>query len=457
MDFLRAGLVWSQASSTPASSSTSQVFLALKRWCYGLTLCSPDPIPSARGLIRLMLALGVLIAVTVAIQGPATTFRQLVSVSGLFEAARSGLARVFRASRLIMVLVTFTVLSWTLGEMTLFNRANSVDLTLLERTRSPSEIATEQGELAALTPFRDLAGLADNLPWLIVAGILVFRASSQPPEWRFEHGPGNTAPDLVARAGFATAVWGSAGLYALYRLIAWGAGSIELPRGSILVVETLLVPASMLIVDGFLLAWLLVELRDARPGLGEVERFQVNRAVALLPAALVACFVALPARHIAILVLLASSYLPTTVASTNLGGAIRSLLGWGLVDLQMATFWALGVVGATAWTRGSIGEIMQGYWRLTRSQGGRVAAILIVASAACGVASGATYAVMLLLPPRSWVLAAADAYAHFATLPVGLWALATLVDLSERVLPVAELDTPLEKTAAREALATASD
>ncbi len=74
----------------------------------------------------------------------------------------------------------------------------------------------------------------------------------------------------------------------------------------------------------------------------------------------------------------------------------------------------------------------------------------------CGLLAAAAYAVVLLLPVQSWVLAAADSYAHFATLPVGLWTLAALIELAERSLPVASLARPISRRAPGNSLPTAN-
>jgi hypothetical protein len=82
---------------------------------------------------------------------------------------------------------------------------------------------------------------------------------------------------------------------------------------------------------------------------------------------------------------------------------------------------------------------MAGYGRLLAFEGGHVVALAAIAGFASGLLAASAYAVVLLLPAQSWVLAAADSYAHFATLPVGLCALAALIELAERSLPTATL------------------
>lgn len=438
MDFPTQALLWAQAPAVPSPSLTP--LLPLRRWCYGLTLSPPTATPSAQGIVAFCAGLGLLFVVVLIAQGPTNTIRQLFDLPGHSRLIRSAAGRVGRASRLLMVAITMTVLSWTAGESLLLGRPSGLqDLQSLNRTRSHSEIALEQGALATLTPLRDAAGLADNLPWLVLAAFLVFRISIEPQAWTPQREGDDVQTHLVPRHGFTTAVWGSAALYALYRLIGWGTGNIELPLGSILVVETVLVPVVMLTADGFLLAWLLVELRDAGEGRLAAERFDASHAVALLPGAALACLVALPARYVATFVLLVSSYLPTWVSSTVVGQAIRWQLGWGLSDLQAASLCLVGLAGATAWSRGGLGESVTGYARMLKADGARVLVVLALAGGASGVLSAAAYAIVLLMPAHSWVLPAADAYAHFATFPIGLWTLAALIELGERSLPLASL------------------
>ncbi|MGZ3489587.1 MAG: hypothetical protein ACXVBY_22330, partial [Isosphaeraceae bacterium] len=239
-------------------------------------------------------------------------------------------------------------------------------------------------------------------------------------------------------SGWSTVIWGCGSSYILYRLVARASGSVDLPLGGCLVVEALVVPLMMLVGDGFLLAWVLTELRNAGfDQIGE-DRFHPGQALELMPAAALGCVVALPARYVATLVFLALQHLPTSVGATALGRYIRWQLGWGLVDLQGASLVVLGSVGAAAWSRGSIGDALWGFKRLLENQAGHLIVALAMAAAAACLLAGLIYPLVLLLPPAGWVLPAADSYAHYVTLPVGLWTLAALIELAERSLPVAD-------------------
>ena len=318
------------------------------------------------------------------------------------------------------------------------------ELVLLTKSRARLELALEHGLFAGLTPLRDVAGLADNMPLLIFAVYLVFRASAGmlPPVVSPLARPGRVEvsgrPAYRSRvSGWSTLIWGCGALYVLYKLVARAAGSAELPLGGCLVAEAAVIPLMMLLCDGFLLAWILVEVRNAGFDSPGDEGLHPGQALELMPAAALACALTLPARYVATLVFLGSQHLPTSSAAGSMGRYVRWQLGWGLVDFQAAALVTIGLVGVVAWSRGSIGETLAGLIRLLRSQAGHLIAALAMAGAAACLLAGFTYAVVLLLPPASWVLPAADSYAHYVTLPVGLWTIAALVELAERSLPVA--------------------
>ena len=435
MDLMTGPLVWAQA---PAGGMNPNSLgpLALRRWFAGLTLSSPQFVPSGHGLWALLVGLAILLLAAIFIQGPIAAGRQLFDVPGHVLLVRDGVRRVWRAGRLVATAIAFTVISWTGAEAMVYSAdSGRADLLLLTRARGLGELAMEQGILAGLTPLRDVAGLGDNLALLIVATIVVFRASIEPQGSGEPPGVGRV--QARARPGWTTLVWGIGALYILYRVVARAAGSVDLPLGGCLVVEAVLIPLAMLIADGFLLAWVLTELRQAGLETAGEARLDPLGAIALLPGAALACAVALPARYLATFVFLAQAHLPTSITATRLGDAIRWQLGWGLTDVQAVALLGVGLVGVVAWSRGRLGEALAGYRRLLAAEAAHLVVALAMAGVAAAVLSAAAYAVVLLLPVQSWVLGAADSYAHFATLPVGLWTLAVLIELARRSLPTA--------------------
>ena len=348
----------------------------LRRWCGGLTLSSPEPVPGLEAFWLFVGALGVLLVIGLALQGFGPLFRQLVDVPGHARLARAAAARVWGAGRLVVASIGFTVLSWTGGQTLAFYfespERGRGDLQLLFRIRSRSELAFEQGLTAALTPLRDLAGLADNLPALVAAIWLLFRfsSSSRPIFVIDSEAPPGTAPTRFSVRDrspvdlWSTVVWTCAGLYAIYRVVARAAGSPDLPVGNCLVVEALIVPVLMLLCDGFLLAWVLVELRDAGQDVRGEVRLDPAEALKLMPAAAIGCLLALPSRYAATAVFLGSQHVPASVLATPVGRYIRWQLGWGLVELQAASLVVVGVVGVAAWSQGTTAETLHGFRRL---------------------------------------------------------------------------------------------
>jgi hypothetical protein len=454
MDLIMQPLLWAQVQAGGANPN-SLAQLAFRRWCAGLTLSSPQIIPGWHGYWAFLAGLGALILVAVLVQGPVAVIRQLFDLPGHLRLVREATQRVRRASRMVAVAIAFTVIAWTGSQAMVYNvESGRTDLLLLTRFRGLGELAVEQGMLTAVTPLRDVAGLGDNLPLLIIATIAVFRASIEPHGPGHPKGMGGAGQPMRPRAGWTTMVWGMSALYILYRIVARAAGSPELPLGGCLIVEAVLVPLAMVIVDGFLLAWILAELRTAgaAAGAGAEDRFDPFSAIALLPGAALACAAALPARYVATFVFLASAHLPTSIYATGLGQYVRWQLGWGLTDLQAAGLVGVGIVGVVAWSRGRLGEAISGYRRLLAAEAGHLIVALAMAGAAAMTLSAAAYAVVLLLPVQTWVLGAADSYAHFVTLPVGLWTLAALIELSQRSLPIAALARPTARSTHSESL-----
>ena len=452
MDLQALPLVWAQSQPSPPSPS-SIALLALRRWFSSLTLSSPQTLPDLHPLFALLAGLLVLLAFALALQGPVVVLKQLFDVPGHVRIVREATRRVWRSVRLIAIVIGFTVVGWTASQALVFMRDDGrrVELTLLTKSRSLIELALEQGVLAGLTPLRDVAALGDNVTLLLIVVVMVFRASLELPGWGIP--PDYSARDTPALpvSRWSTAIWGGGSLYALYRVVGWGAGNGDLPLGGCLVVEAALVPILMMICDGVLLAWVLTELRNAGLATAGEDRLDIRQALALMPASALACALTLPSRYIATFVWLTSAYFPTSFNATPLGNYVRWQLGWGLTDLQAAGLSMVGLAGVVAWSRGTIRGSLAGFRRLLAAHGGHLVIVLAMSSAAAGLLAGSVYALLLLLPAQSWVLGAADGYAHYATLPVGLWTLAAVITLAERSLPTASVHQSVDQAHPRHA------
>jgi hypothetical protein len=438
MEWTALPIVWAQATGTTGTTAPPSSLgpLALSRWLTHLTLSSPEAVPSLFGLWSWLLGLSALLVVAIVVQGPGRALGQMFDIAGHVQLGSRALGRLRRSGRMVALIIGITVLAWTSGQMTRFqDPQGKEDLILLTKARSLGELAVEQGIMAALTPLRDLCGLADKTLLVILATVLVFRAASD--RWGGPAAPNFTRKPPVS--GWYHVVWGAGALFFLYGLAMRLAGTGNLPLGGCLMIEPLLIPVLIVLCDGVLLAYVLVELRNADLSATGSESVDVAQVVGLMPGAALACFAALPARALATAVVLAYFYLPDSAATTLIGHYLRWQVSWGLADLQGAALVFVGLAGAVAWSRGTLGGAVRGYARMLSAEGGRLVVMLALAGLACGLLSALAYLVVLSLPASSWVLLAADSYAHYATLPVGLWTLAALVELGERSLPAATL------------------
>ena len=443
-------VVWAQTSDVyaggagTATAGASSILntlpmLALRRWFASLTLSSPDTVPSWHALWLWLGSLGALLLLAAFFQGPRRVLGQLFDVPGNARLFSAAVARLKRSPRMISIVIGTMVLSWT-GSQAFSYRSEQGhdDMVLLSRARGLGELAVEQGIFAAVTPLRDVGGLGNNLPLLLIAVFVLFRSSVDvwggvPPP------PGKSRGDFST--GLATLGWCSGTLLILYRMIALAMHRTDIPIGGFLMVEAVVVPALMVVCDGVLLAWVLAELRDAGDEDPDRDPLDPSETIELMPGSIHACLLMLPARYLATGVTIALLYfLPVTIASSAVGEWLRwFLLSWGLADLQAVALPLSALAGAVAWAPGFARGPIRGYVQMLRTQGGRVLFAFALAGLAAGLVSGASYLVLLALPTSSWILNAADSYAHYMTLFTGLWLLSALVELGERALPEAML------------------
>jgi hypothetical protein len=441
-------LVWAQAtiqsqtgptSTTSASNTLLLALLALRRWCGSLTLSQPGAAlgPISSGLWTWLVGLAVLLLLAFVFQGPARAIGQLLDVPGHARLFGAAMDRVRRSGRLLAVTVGVSVVAWTATQTFSYSVASGRDdELLLTKGRRLTDVALNQGYLAGMTPLRDVVGMGLMIPLLIAASVVLFQFSTD--RW----GTGIRPPASIRRRSsrWATIGWGSTALYALYRFVNLVTPNSDLPLGGCVFLEAVVVPMFMALADGVVVAWVLVELRNA--GLGDLDRdsLDVVGVSVLIPAAILACVLAFPSRYVATSAWLALQYLPSSYTSgTWIARYFGWQLGWGLVYLQGAAVAAAGLFGAVAWSRGTPGDALKGYRRLLSAEGGHLVAAVAAGGLAAGGLSAIAYMLVLSLPASTWALNAADSYAHYATLPVGLLLAASLIELGERSLPLATL------------------
>ena len=431
---------------TTSAGPTSVLMLAVRRWYSGLTLSPSEPYPSLNGLFGWLIGLAVLLAVAAVAQHPWPMLKQLFDVPGHFRLLSRSMGRLKKSTRMIGIVFGMAVLTWSGNQALTFKGPQGrEDLASLLRGRSLSSLAFEQGILAGLTPLRDVIGLGSFIPLLIAGTVALFQFTSD----KFNSVHRVLSPRGGRDSLWGTIAWGALALQATYRFLGLIYLYGELPLGGCLVFEALVVPVLTAITDGVVLAWVLVEIRNAGLTDEAAESVDFGGLIALLPATILACVLAMPARYLATGVALALPYLPTP--STNALGQlvpvssfwtasltyVRWQLGPGLVVLQAAGLTTLSLVAASAWSRGSLQSALTGAWRVHKREGGRLVALLAIVGLMAAALAFVAYFVVLAIPSQPWVLQAADAYAHYATLPVGLLLTAALVELGRRALPQA--------------------
>lgn len=410
--------------------------LALRRWFDSLTLSSPLAAPSRMPWLIWLAGIGLALLLAVPFQGPRRALGQFADLPGHLRLLRQAVLRLRNAARTVAILLGAVVLAWTVSQFGHYaEEARLEDLYVFAASKSPGELAAEQGFLAALAPLRDLCGLGDVLLLLgLMAGLVLKLALDR---FGGTDDPYAEIEDPLPRWTTQCAL--CAFCYAMYRSWSLMSGAGGLPGASCpFYVDIVLVPLLMALADGLVLGWVLAELRNAGLGDDAGAGLDVRGAVGLWPAAALACAAALPARYAAVGGFLFLQGLP------GLAPAARPvlfplLLGWGLAGLQGASLATTGIAGAAAWNGGRPGATLRGYGRMLRVEGGRLAGVIALLGLLGGAAAGAASMLVLSLPKQSWVLAAADSYAHYATLLVGLLGLSALVELGARSLPRAGL------------------
>lgn len=437
-------LVWAQvgvsgpggAGSSPSTGSLLQ--LSLQRWLGSVTL-SPTTIRGgeiAEGVWAFLASALALLVLVAVIQGPGRALGQIADLKGHRELLDQATRRVRRAGRLLVGMVAAVVLSWTTMQGFRYAQASGRDdLALLMTNRRVVDVAWAQGALAALTPTRDVIGLGGMIPMLGIAAFVLFQFSTF--RWSAIR-PDPAIRERVTR--WATIGWAATGLYAIYRfvsLVATGFGDRPV-GGCLLGAEAFVVPVLMILAEGVVAAWVLVELRQ---GHGNEDRLDLTSIVLLVPEAVTVCLLTFPARYLAAGLVLGVGYLPSALLSNRrFGSALSWELGPGLIAWQAAGLVLTPVLAVAAWSGRTRSGLARGWFRLLRQEGGRVAVVVLAGGLAAGLGSALAYAALLALPNSSWGLLAADSYAHYATLPVGLVTLAALVELAGRSAP--ELPKP---------------
>jgi hypothetical protein len=430
------------------TDSADAMLLALKRWVGQGTLTSPDTASAFDSLVRYWLfALCAIALAGIVAQGPKRFFLGLTRWSDFKALLGMGLVRL--RSRLVvpMALAGFVLCSWTTSQLLQYDSVANLDaLQLSLRGKTIAMFGLEQGVLTALTPLRDLLALADVWP-LAAAGLFFgFRYTSQ-AQWV----PRSVKTSEQIRAQtLAQIFWVVVAVWLVYRIVVGVSGEGGLPLHSGAWFEVALEPATMLLIDSVLAAWVVVELRDSLMSDSDSLGPDPVKIFSLFPAMIFVCFLLAPGRYFAHVVWLAwNSFVDQAaqsgaVAPDILSGVIWAL-SWGIVDIQVIAMPFALLAGAAAFGGGSIGRVLRIAWRTLRGDASLYFATTIAMGTFGLMSTSLLTSLMLSHPSEPWVLMAADFYCHLASLAIGLWYLCCLIELCSRhwPAPIAESDEPV--------------
>lgn len=434
------------AQSTNTASADAML-LALKRWVAGATLTSPDTVPSPDFQSRFwLLGLLLMIAISLIAQGPRRFFTGLLEWSTVRQVIHLSFRRLRSRPLVPVVLGGMWLVSWSTTQLLQYDsRSGSDNLQMSLRTKTLSAFSLEQGVLAALTPLRDLSNLADCWP-LVAAGIFLAFQYNSNLQWI----PRSSMSSPMQSSSFWTQVFWIIGcLWLVYRTVIGVSGDDGLPLNTGAYIEVVLEPAIMLIIDSFLLAWVVTEIRDSTVAQSDQMLPDFEKVVNLAPAIFLVNFLIVPGRYFAHALWLVWNSLVDYIsvagsASSTIVNYVIWGLSWGILDMQAIAFPCIVLAGSVAWSQGSIRQLLRVAFRMFRNHGASIF-LMVVFLGLINVISAAMITTLILSHPvEPWVFLAAASYCHFTTLFTGLLTLSGLIELGEQSLITASISESSE-------------
>lgn len=424
-------------AQSSATSSADAMLLALKRWVGGGTLSSPDTVSSPDFLARFwLIGLGLLFLAGILLQGPRAFFSGLLEWSHVRQLIRAGLHRLRRRPVVPLAMAGFVLFSWTTIQLINYADPLGIDnLQRLLRTKTLPVVSFEQGFLAALTPLRDLTNLADCWPIVVAGALIAFQFTS-----KLQWVPRSTMNHGLKNAQFwAQAFWVFASVWLVYRMVVGVSSEGGLPLNTGAYVEVLLEPLMLLLIDSVILSWVLTELRDAPFSDHEQLLPNVENVLCLLPGLFFVNLLATPGRYAAHGLWLVWNAIVDLITANNLVSPtlvnyVVWGLSWGIIYLQVIAFPLMILIGAAAWSQGSLRETLRISARVMKNQASTVFLITLFCGMLSFISTATISTLILSHPTESWVLMATDSYSHYASLFIGLLLVSCQIQLGEESL-----------------------
>jgi hypothetical protein len=437
-------LIIAQSTNT---ASADAMLLALKRWVAGATLTSPDTVPSPDFQSRFwLIGLLLMILVSLIAQGPRRFIAGLLEWSSVRQLIHLSFKRLRSRPIVPVVLGGMWLVSWTTSQMLQYDSPSGSDnLQMSLRTKTLPVFSLEQGVLAALTPLRDLSNLADCWPLVAAAIFLSFQYTSN-LQWV----PRSSMSPLMKSSSFWTqAFWIIGCIWIVYRTVIGVSGEDGLPLNTGAHIEVVLEPAIMLILDSFLLAWVVTEIRDSAFSDSNQMFPDFEKVVSLTPSIFLVNFLIVPGRYFAHSLWLVWNSLVDYIsvagsASTSILNYVIWGLSWGILDLQVIAFPCIVMAGSLAWSQGSIRQLFKVTLSMYRNHGASIFLMVVFFGLMNVISSSLITTMVLSHPVEPWVFMAADSYCHFATLFTGLITLSGLIELGEQSLITASISEGFE-------------
>lgn len=422
-------------AQTGKVSSADAMFLSLRRWIGYTTLSSPDMIGKPDVYLGYWL-LGCIILLVAALffQGVRSFLIEMLNWRGFSRVLAQSFRRVGQRPIVPLSLIGSLLLSWTTGQLISYARSGGMeDLQLTLRTKLVISLCLEQGALAAMTPLRDLTTLADIWPCLIL-GILAAYSFTNSLQWTPQSAlnPGEQKANRLSQR-----FWIVCSFWLIYRMIVGASSESYLPLISGSMIEMILEPTAMIMVDGVLLSWIIVELRDA--GLTEASAIRPRpvQVMALLPAIFFVLLIAMPGRYLAHLnwIVLNTLLIHFGLQSEIYLGAVNLFLWFfnqGLFIVQLLSLPLSFFVGAVAFSEGSIKKTLTVARLMLKLHGANLVFLLLLVGCLNLIATSLIQYALLSHPPEPWVLVASDSYTHYFTLCSGILLIAGFIEIASQ-------------------------
>ncbi|MBI3466318.1 MAG: hypothetical protein HY000_25180 [Planctomycetes bacterium] len=368
--------------------------------------------------------------------------RGLVDIRAHLEQIGAGLDILRRNKRPLWILLTAGVVSWTswsLGWWFIWKHSSADaemertewEAMLAIRNNSAVAFAGAHALTAGLVPLRALTSLADLTPLLIGACLVLFARSDVVAQHL--RGQLRPAEHVGLRRRMGT-VWVGLVVLVGYRVVTFLTNPAAAPIGGCLWIDSLILPALVLVGDALLLSWVLTEFgRSLRRHL-DWRPDDTAALVRMVPSVMWVCASVNPGRYLTLGLVIWEFQLSSPAAPTFPASRWSPIL-WCSALAQvcgLAWFALPGVL--TVWRTGGLGHKFHGLIRLFRQAGGKVVGLAGLGLVMNVLALVPFYFLFGSMQAEPWSLLGAASYGYYAQLLVSLVLMVGVTELARQEL-----------------------